>query len=161
MGKRVILVDGDLRQPAQHLIFGLPNDRGLTTALRAPATSTRAAELPLQESGVDGLRLLSSGPPVELPSELLASPAMGAVIAQLRDAADIVLFDAPPVVSATDAAELAGKMDGVLLVAAAGRTRRDQAEQALAMLNRVGARVVGATLINVPATSRTTPAIVA
>ena len=73
------------------------------------------------------------------------------MVGRLRDAADIVLFDAPPVVTATDAAELAGAMDGVLLVVAAGRTKRDQAEQAMQLLNRVGARVVGATLINTPA----------
>ncbi len=146
VGKRVILVDADLRQPAQHAIFNVPNDRGLTTALNA-----RSAELPLQDTGVEGLRVLSSGPAVELPSELLASPAMGEMVGRFRDAADIVLFDAPPVVTATDAAELAGAMDGVLLVVAAGRTKRDQAEQAMQLLNRVGARVVGATLINTPA----------
>ncbi len=146
VGKRVILVDADLRHPAQHTIFGLPNDRGLTTALNAPDLA-----VPLQDTGVQGLRVLSSGPSVELPSELLASPAMGELVGRLRDAADIILFDAPPVVSATDAAELAGVVDGVLLVVAAGRTKRDQAEQAMQLLNRVGARVVGATLINTPA----------
>ena len=155
VGKQVILVDGDLRQPAQHTIFGLPNEQGITTVLSAPSV-----ELPLQETGIEGLRLLSSGPPVELPSELLASPAMAELVARLRQDADIVLFDAPPVVSATDAAELAGAMDGVLLVVAAGRTKRDQAEQALQLLGRVGARVVGATLINAPAGAGTaTPAL--
>jgi non-specific protein-tyrosine kinase len=155
VGKQVILADGDLRQPAQHTIFGLPNEQGITTVLSAPSV-----ELPLQETGIEGLRLLSSGPPVELPSELLASPAMAELVARLRQDADIVLFDAPPVVSATDAAELAGAMDGVLLVVAAGRTKRDQAEQALQLLGRVGARVVGATLINAPAGAGTaTPAL--
>jgi non-specific protein-tyrosine kinase len=110
VGKQVILADGDLRQPAQHTIFGLPNEQGITTVLSAPSV-----EVPLQETGIEGLRLLSSGPPVELPSELLASPAMAELVARLRQDADIVLFDAPPVVSATDAAELAGAMDGVLL----------------------------------------------
>jgi capsular exopolysaccharide synthesis family protein len=148
VGKRVILVDADLRHPAQHAIFNLPNDQGLTTALKMPGT-----ELPLQDTGVEGLRLLSSGPAVELPSELLASPAMGEMIGRLRDAADIILFDAPPVVTATDATELASVTDGVLLVVAAGRTKRDEAEQAAALLNRVGARVVGATLINTPASA--------
>lgn len=155
VGKQVILADGDLRQPAQHAIFGLPNEQGITTALSAPSV-----ELPLQETGIERLRLLSSGPPVELPSELLASPAMAELVARLRQDADIVLFDAPPVVSATDAAELAGAMDGVLLIVAAGRTKRDQAEQALQLLGRVGARVVGATLINAPASAgMATPAL--
>jgi non-specific protein-tyrosine kinase len=151
----VILADGDLRQSAQHAIFGLPNEQGITTVLSAPSV-----ELPLQETGIEGLRLLSSGPPVELPSELLASPAMAELVARLRQDADIVLFDAPPVVSATDAAELAGAMDGVLLIVAAGRTKRDQDEQALQLLGRVGARVVGAALINAPASAgMATPAL--
>jgi non-specific protein-tyrosine kinase len=155
VGKQVILADGDLRQSAQHAIFGLPNEQGITTVLSAPSV-----ELPLQETGIEGLRLLSSGPPVELPSELLASPAMAELVARLRQDADIVLFDAPPVVSATDAAELAGAMDGVLLIVAAGRTKRDQAEQALQLLGRVGARVVGAALINAPASAgMATPAL--
>jgi non-specific protein-tyrosine kinase len=150
VGKRVVLVDSDLRQPMQHTIFGLPNDQGLTTVLATPA-----AELPLQESGIEGLRLLTSGPSVTLPAETLASPAMKALIQRLRKSSDVILFDAPPVVSATDAAELAVMMDGILLVVAAGRTRRDQAEEALQLLNRVGGRVVGATLINAPAGART------
>jgi non-specific protein-tyrosine kinase len=146
VGKRVILVDADLRHPGQHALFGLPNDAGLTTALR-----TGDDALALQETGVTGLRLLSSGPPVEVPSELLASPAMHGIVERLRDAADVVIFDAPPVVSATDAAELASQVDGVLLIVAAGRTKRDHAQRALDLLNRVGARVVGATLVNVAA----------
>jgi non-specific protein-tyrosine kinase len=95
---------------------------------------------------------------VEVPSEVLASPAMRNVVQRLSEMADVLIFDAPPVVTATDAAELAGYMDGVLLIIAAGRTKRDHAERALDLLHRVGARVVGATLVNVSADATLAPA---
>lgn len=147
VGKQTVVVDCDLRQPGQHALFGLANDAGLADALRGGGAR-------LQESGVAGLRVLTSGPAVEAPSDLLASQAMKTLLGHLRDDADVVLLDAPPVVSATDAAELAGLVDGVLLVVAAGHTRREHAKRALELLNRVGAHVVGATLVNVPADGR-------
>ena len=179
VGQRVILVDCDLRHPAQHTFFGLSNEEGLTTALptgqgqqaggvaasraslppgaasptQVPAdTGVRpdARGLPLQETGVPGLRLLASGPVVAVPSEWIASPLMAALIRSLRDDADLVLFDAPPVVLATDAAELATQVDGVLLTVSAGRTKRDDAQRARDLLAKVGARVLGAALVNAP-----------
>jgi non-specific protein-tyrosine kinase len=149
VGKRVVVVDADLRDPGLHTVFGVASEPGLSNVLRAPALG-----LPLQETGVPGLRVLASGPLVEVPSELLASPAVGDIIARLRDEADIVLFDVPPVIAATDAAELAPQVDGVLLVVAAGRTKRDDARRALELLTRVGAPVIGATLVNAPAGNR-------
>lgn len=168
VGQRVILVDCDLRHPAQHTFFGLSNDAGLTTVLPTgqsqqvggaaaaqatlPPPGTRG--LPLQETGVPGLRLLSSGPAVAVPSDLIASPVMAALIGRLRDDADLVLFDAPPVVLATDAAELATQVDGVLLTVSAGRTKRDDAQRARDLLAKVGARVLGAALVNAPTDAR-------
>jgi len=107
--------------------------------------------LPLQATDVPGLRILTSGPEVAVPSDLIASPAMASLIARLRDDADVVLFDAPPVVLATDAAELATLVDGVLLTVSAGHTRRDDAQRAIDLLGKVGARLVGAALVNAPA----------
>lgn len=147
VGKQVILVDCDLRHPAQHMLFGLGNDAGVTTVL----TDSASADLPLQTTDLPGLRLLASGPPVLVPSDLIASPAMAALIGRLRDQADIVLFDAPPVVLATDAAELAIQVDAVLLTVCAGRTRRDDAQRAVDLLSKVGAHLVGAALVNLPA----------
>ena len=84
-----------------------------------------------------------------MPSDLLASPAMADLLARLRDEADVVLFDAPPVTLATDAIELATQVDGVLLTVAAGQTKRDDAQRAKEVLEKVGARVVGVALVNV------------
>ncbi len=146
VGKRTILVDTDLRHPAQHTLFGLANQAGVTTALQ-----NMPGALPLQDSQVPCLRVLTSGPAVEVPSDAIASAQMAELIGRLRQEADIVIFDAPPVTLATDAAELANQVDGVLLTVSAGHTRRDDARRAKEMLGRVGAHVIGVALINVAA----------
>lgn len=150
VGKRVILVDCDLRHPAQHALFGLPNNGGLAAAVKG-----NVGAAPLQETGIANLRLLVAGPPVEAPGDLLASPQMARLIAQLAGEAEIVLFDAPPVTVAPDAVELAAQVDGVLLTITAGTTKRDEARQAKEVLDRIGARVVGAALLNVAGSSTT------
>lgn len=144
-GRRVILVDGDLRHPRLHELFGLDNRQGLTTVV-----GQASGDIPLQESGVNGLRVLAAGPLPDIPADLIALPAVETLIATLREQADIVLFDAPPVVTVTDAAVLASKVDGVLLVINAGRTRREYAQRAKALLAQVHARVIGAVLTNAP-----------
>lgn len=151
VGKRIILVDCDLRHPALHTLFGVSNAAGVSTALRGDETLPGAAPLPVQATEVAGLRLLTSGPQVDAPADLLASPAMGRLVERLSGEADIVLFDAPPVTVATDASELATQVDGVLLVVTAGLTKRDDAAAAKQMLAQVGARIVGAALVNVTA----------
>jgi len=145
-GKKVILADCDLRRPRQHELFGLSNDRGLTTmmvdenAFRSP---------PWQEiAGVSGLRVLPSGPLPPNPADFLGSRRMTEVIAWLKEQADLVLFDTPPAVAVTDAAILAARVDGVLLVVSAGITRREYAQRAKALLEKVNARLVGVVLNN-------------
>ncbi|MGB9775268.1 MAG: CpsD/CapB family tyrosine-protein kinase [Anaerolineae bacterium] len=145
---RTILVDADLRRPALHEIFGISNERGLTTMFVDPQART---EPPLVEVGVENLWLLPSGPLPPNPADLLGSRRMEEIIAVLRSRADILIFDAPPVIAVTDAAVLGMKVDGVLLVVAAGRTRREQARQARELLERARVRVVGAVLTDVPA----------
>lgn len=145
-GRKVILVDADLRRPRLHQIFGLDNEKGLTTvmmddnALIAP---------PLQETGVEGLWLLPSGPLPPNPAELMGSRRMEEAIAKLVERADQVFFDTPPVVAVTDAAVLATKVDGVLLVISAGKTRREYARTAVQRLQQINARLVGTVLTNV------------
>jgi non-specific protein-tyrosine kinase len=104
---------------------------------------------PLQETEVSGLWLLSSGPLPPNPSELLGSRRMKEIIDVLSQRADIVLFDAPPIIAVTDAAVLSSKVDGVLLVIDAGGTKRDHAQRAKALLEKVNAHLVGAVLNNV------------
>lgn len=141
--QRVLLVDCDLRQPSLHALFGLPNERGLTSAILDPDGA-----LPTQATSVPGLSLLTSGPLPPRPADLLGSRRMEALIARLRGEADIVLFDTPPVVAVSDAVVLATRVDGVLLVLQAGRTRRDRARDARQKLEKVKANIVGVVLNN-------------
>lgn len=145
--RRVILVDCDLRRPRLHQIWGLDNAVGFTTMM---LEERYLEEPPLQETGVENLRLLASGQLPPRPADLLGAQRMDQVIERLLQEADILLFDAPPVIGVTDAVVLATKVDAVLLVVSAGETKRDDAQNALARLNAVNARVVGSVLNNVP-----------
>jgi capsular exopolysaccharide synthesis family protein len=144
--QRVILVDCDLRRPSLHTLFDLPNDTGLTSMFLAQED----ADIPLQDTGVAGLRLLASGPLPPRPADVLGSRRMEAAIARLRAEADIVLFDTPPIVAVIDAAVLATKVDGVLLIFQANQTNRDRARQARQILEKVKANIVGVVLNNAP-----------
>jgi len=145
--RRTILVDADLRRPGLHEIFGIANDRGLTTMI---VEETALDDPPLLDVGVDNLWLVPSGPLPPNPADILGSRKMEEVIAALKARADIVLFDAPPVVAVTDAAVLGTKVDGLLLVVCAGRTRREHAQRARELLERVHVRVIGAVLNDAP-----------
>ncbi len=142
--QRVVLVDCDLRRPSLHMMFGLSNDEGLTSLMLQESSG-----IPAQKTEVPGLLVLTSGPLPPRPADILGSKRMEAVIAQLREQADIVLFDTPPINAVTDAAVLATKVDGVLLVFRAGSTKRDRAREARRLLEKVNANVVGVVLTDV------------
>ena len=139
-GSRVVLVDADLRRPMVHKIFQVFNKEGLTNIL--------FEDLPvldghLQETGVENLRVLPSGPLPPNPSELLGSQKMRGLLEQIKEEADIVVFDTPPILPVTDAAVLAPQTDGVLVVTYAGRTRQGAARHAAERLRQVGANLLG------------------
>ena len=145
-GKKVILVDCDLRRPALHQIFDARNAPGFTDMMRDDALMSQP---PLQETAVPNLYLLPSGTLPPNPAELLGSRRMSEVIAALQQHAEMVLFDAPPVIAVTDAAVLASKVDAVLLVVSAGKTKREHAKKAKALLEKVNAHLIGTVLNNV------------
>jgi len=142
-GKSVVLVDSDLRHPLLHQFFQMPNSGGLTNALLQDEPSLDGW---LQETGIENLRVLTSGPLPPKPSELLGSQKMRSIIEQLGEEADIAIFDTPPILLVTDAAVLATQVDGVLLVAQGGQTRRAAARQAVENLQQVGGNLLGAVL---------------
>lgn len=145
-GKKVILVDCDLRRPSLHQVFDARGTAGFTDMMRDDALMARP---PLQDTCVPNLMLLTSGTLPPNPSELLASRRMVQVIQALQEHAEMVLFDAPPIIAVTDAAVLASKVDAVLLVISAGKTKREHARQAKALLEKVNAHLIGTVLNNV------------
>jgi len=143
-GRRVIVVDADLRRPGQHTLFGLQRDQGLTNLLVGDEP-----ELPLQDSGAPGVRILASGPAPSNPLEALASRRFDQALALARAQADFVLVDTPPAGALADVAVIAPRLDAVLLVVSAGRTKRDLARRAREQLERVNANLLGVVLTDV------------
>lgn len=142
-GLRAILIDADMRRPTQHQIFQLENKVGLSTVLQRGDISV--ADI-LQAVSVPNLSVVSSGPMPDSPSELLSSKRMGDLIELLEQYADILIFDTPPVMAVSDAAILASRLDGILLVIDANRTRRGAAQRSKEALLAVGGRLIGAVL---------------
>jgi len=146
----VILVDADLRRPTLHQVFGLRNEAGLTTIMM---DESAMASPPMQATGIEGLSVLTSGPLPPNPAELVGSRRMEDVIAILSQESDQIFFDTPPVVAVTDAAVLSTKVDGVLLVVSAGKTRREHVRTAVQRLEQIEARLVGTVLTNAQMTT--------
>jgi non-specific protein-tyrosine kinase len=144
-GRRTVLVDCDLRRPSLHSFFDLESEPGLTNRILGEVD-----ELPLQQTNVENLFLLASGPRPPNPADMLGTKKIDEIIDTLVEQFDIVLFDTPPVIAVTDAAVLGVKVDGALLVINAGKTRRDQAERAKELLEKARVRIIGAALTNAP-----------
>lgn len=142
-GDRVLVVDGDLRRPMQHEIFGVPNQTGLTNWL------LNGGEPVIQKTQIERLQILPAGPATNSPAALLSQKRVENALATLSGLADYVLCDAPPVLAVTDAALWASKVDGVVLLLNAGGTKRDHAQRAQSLLEKVQARIIGAVLLNV------------
>jgi non-specific protein-tyrosine kinase len=121
----------------------LDNSHGLTDAV---LRSNPGVAEHVQATGVENLSVVTSGALPPNPAEMLGSDSMREVVEQLRGQADIVLFDSPPVLAMTDAAVLARRLDGVLLVNDAGRTRRTVAQHAVEGLRKVSANVLRVVL---------------
>lgn len=146
-GDRVVLVDGDLRRPQQHEIFGLSNQAGLSSWLQ------NGGAAPLQASGVDGLQVLVAGPAAGNPVALLSTRKLADCLAELSATASYVVIDAPPVLAVTDAALWASQVDGVVLLINAGATKREQAQRAQQILEGVQAKILGAVLLDAETTT--------
>jgi capsular exopolysaccharide synthesis family protein len=143
-GERVVMVSCDLRRPRLGQFFGLDEQPGLTTVLRGEVSLTEALQ---QVKGQDNLWVLGAGKLPANPAELLAGPAALALFTALRAEFDLVLIDSPPVLPVTDATVLSKDSDGVLLVLAAGQTRRADVRRATEKLAQVNATMMG-TILN-------------
>lgn len=149
-GKRVILLDADLHEPDQQRLFKVPNNMGLTTALRSNDTNLESL---LHLTPLPGLRLLTSGPLPPNPAELLSSHRMTAILTQLKEMAELIIIDSPPLTLVTDGLVLGRQADGMLLVVRGGKTRRANVKQVRLLLSQVQAHLVGFIYNGAPATS--------
>jgi non-specific protein-tyrosine kinase len=145
-GRRVIVIDADLRRPGQHTLFGIAREEGLANFL-----VDGPAQLSIQDTSAAGVRVLASGPAPANPLEALASKRFDQALALARAQADCVLVDTPPAGALADAAVVAPRLEGMLLVVSAGHTKRDLARRAREQLERVNANLLGVVLTDVRA----------
>lgn len=141
-GKRVLVVDADLRKPQQHRIFEVPNHRGLTNVLVGEADIGEV----VSATPVPGVDLVSSGPIPPNPAELLDSDRARSLWPALAAQYQCVLIDSPPLVAVADSVILSTQVEGVLVVVKAGVTRTDLLRESRALLEKAGARILGAIL---------------
>ncbi len=145
-GKRVLVVDGDLRRPQIANLLGVEGAVGLTTVLVGRST----LEESIQVHRASGVHILASGPVPPNPSEILQSQSTRDLLGKLRVMFDVVLIDAPPLLPVADAAIMGTEADGVIMVVRHGKTTRDQLRQASQRLSAVGARLFGAVVNMTP-----------
>ena len=143
--KRVIAVSCDLRKPRLHRFFDLSNDVGVSTILAGKTTLAEASQAP---AGIDTLRVLASGPIPSNPAEMLGSDEMDRFIEDLRQFADFVVIDTPPVLAVADALIVGPKSDGVIVIADAHATSRGAAAHTREQLEQVGVNIVGCVFNN-------------
>ena len=144
-GKRVVLVDADMRRPQLHTVFKIANEVGLSNVL----SGEKDLDEVLTATEIPNLFLMPAGPTPINPSELLGSSRMVKIIDALRESADFVLFDTPSAVAFTDSVVLSRVMDGVLLVVRANQVARGAELQVKSLLNKARARIIGVVLNDV------------
>ncbi|HUC91112.1 MAG TPA: CpsD/CapB family tyrosine-protein kinase [Paenibacillus sp.] len=148
-GKKVLIIDADLRKPTQHHIFRVSNRVGLTSVLSHQSPLGSA----LLDTTVEQLSIIPSGPIPPNPSEILASKRMSSMLDDLKSQFDIIIIDTPPTLAVTDAQIMAAQSDGVLMVVDAGKVKKEAAARAKAGLDMVGAKLLGVVLNNISRSS--------
>jgi len=147
-GKRVMLMDCDLRRPRIHKFLGIPNRVGMADLFR----DNLALDVVTQQwanSSTTSISVITSGRLPPNPTELLGSKKMDRILAEIAKRVDVVVIDSPPSMVA-DSQVLAAKVDGVLLVIQPGKTHIDAARATREQLERAGAHVVGAVFNRIP-----------
>ncbi len=143
-GKRVLLVDADLRRPSIHTNFGLSNEWGLTSLLRSrPAAGGDSHGVGLPKSDLPNLGVLTAGPEEAMPAETLGAAAMRDLLRGWRETYDYIIIDTAPVLAVTDALRLSPEADSVLLVMRSGQTTREALARACDLLNQAAVPVLG------------------
>jgi tyrosine-protein kinase len=142
-GRKVVLVDTDLRRPFVHNLFGLSNDAGLSNLFLDDAATIDAV---MQPTSVEGLRVITSGHLPPNPAEVLDSKRMTEVIEALRARSDMVIFDSPPVLAVADASILGSRCSGAILVVDTGRSRTEAVRRGADTLRQTNVKLLGVVL---------------
>ena len=148
-GKRVILVDADLRRPNIHRQFNVSNRAGLTDIFRGGLTIPEV----LQNWSDENLQFITTGSLPPNPVDLLSSQKMDTILRQLEDMADVIIIDGPPLL-VPDAVVLSTKVDGTLMVVKHSVTRKYAAKVGQEQLKRVGAHIIGIVINKIPSTNQ-------
>ena len=141
-GSRVLLVDSDLRRPALHNFFGFDKAYGLTNVL----IGSLSLDDVIKPTEVDKLDVITAGDIPPNPAELVASEKMRKFIEDVRARYDHVILDSPPVIAVTDAAILATRVDGALLVVSSGTVNRKEVQRSVALIKNVRSNILGVVL---------------
>ncbi|MGH7015906.1 MAG: GumC family protein [Caulobacteraceae bacterium] len=142
LGRRLLVIDADLRGPSLHRLFNLPNRSGLSNILVGQA----GFEETIQAASIEGLSVITAGPPPPNPAELLAGRRFERLLAEAAEAFELVLLDSPPIMGLADAPMIASAAAGVLVVIEAGRTSFAEARGASDRLERARAHGLGVAL---------------
>ncbi|MDN7244508.1 CpsD/CapB family tyrosine-protein kinase [Planococcus shenhongbingii] len=143
-GKRVLLVDADMRRPTLHHSFQLSNKIGLSNLLLKKGRLQDT----VKRSGVVGLDLLLCGQIPSNPAELLSSPALDTLLEEMKARYDLIIIDSPPLLAVTDSKILANKCDGTVLVVNTGKTEKDSVKKARDALVTSKAFILGVVMNN-------------
>ncbi|WHY76646.1 CpsD/CapB family tyrosine-protein kinase [Neobacillus sp. WH10] len=146
-GKQVLLVDGDLRKPSIHYTFNVSNIDGLTTVLTKDIALVEA----ISKTHIPNLDILSSGSIPPNPSELLNSKSMEIIMDELKILYDYIIFDTPPILLVTESQIMASKCNGVILVIASGKTKKEKAMKAKELLEQANSQILGVVVNGVKA----------
>lgn len=141
-GRKVLLLDTDMRKPRLHKLFEVERQPGIAQYLIGEAEPNQI----IRETRVANLKLAPCGDIPPNPSELLGSERMISFLSENKDQFDYILLDSAPLVSVTDALVLAGQMDGIILIIKGNETARDPVRRSLRQLEEVKAKVLGAVL---------------
>ena len=141
-GSKVVLVSADLRRPTLHKSFGLSNASGLVDILDPDFPLAEA----LQKPDIPNLRLLATGGLPPNPTEILGSERFARILEQLREVADYVILDAPPVLGLGDTSAMASKVDGILLVLRIGSVTKREVMHATDQLTKAGGAIAGCVI---------------
>ena len=143
-GKRVLLVDADMRKPTVHYTYHVTNTIGLSNLL----TRQAILEDVLKDTEIENLQLITCGPIPPNPAELIGSQTMERMMVEMKEKFDVIIFDAPPVLSVADAQILSNKCDGTILVMSSGETEKTELLKAKEALVSSNANIIGVVLNN-------------